>query len=55
MQSSHKNTYRTKHDGIFSKVIAKQWVVGNALYGQAGGESNTQIWIKNTLNIRNIY
>ncbi len=27
MQSNHKNTFRTTHDGIASKLIAKQWKV----------------------------
>jgi hypothetical protein len=44
MQSNHTNTFRTKHDGISSKLIAKQW--GVTLYMDTPG-SNTKMLTKN--------
>jgi hypothetical protein len=35
MQSNHKYTFRTKHDGHSSKLIAKQW--GITLYVETPG------------------
>ena len=37
MQSKHKNTFRTKHDGISSELIAKQLGVV-AYMGTPGGQ-----------------
>jgi len=30
IESNHKNTFRTTHEGIYSKLIGKQW--GVAIY-----------------------
>jgi hypothetical protein len=49
MQSNHKKTIRTKHDGISSKLIAKQW--GVTLYMVTPGGQIPKFWPKMTPNI----
>ncbi len=50
MQSNHKNTFRTKRDGIYSRLMAKQWGGGNPIYGHLG-RSNTHFLPKMNPNI----
>jgi hypothetical protein len=49
MQSHHKNTFRTKHDGISSKLIAKQ--LGLSLYMVTPGGQIPKCWPKMIPNI----
>jgi hypothetical protein len=49
MQSNHKNTFRTKHDGISSKLIAKKW--GVTLYMVTPGVKHPNFDKKMTPNI----
>ncbi len=49
MQSNHKNTFKTKHDVISSKLIAKQW--GITLYMVTPGGQIPKFWQNSTPNI----
>jgi hypothetical protein len=49
MQSNHKSIFRTKHDGVSSKLIAKQ--LGVTLYMVTPGGQIPKFWQKMTPNI----
>ncbi len=49
IQSNHENTFTTKHDGISSKLIAKQW--GLTLYMVTPGGQIPNFWPKMDPNI----
>ena len=50
VQSNHKNTFRPKQDGIYSKLIVKQW--GVTLYMDTrGGGAIPKLWPKITPDI----
>jgi hypothetical protein len=53
VQSNNKNTFRTNHNGISSKLMVTQWREGggNPIYEHPRG-SNTHILTKNDLKYR---